>query len=64
METVDFTRLQQAYLLARSLAEDPKTSVLDRVAYAQIANLIAEACSETSRAQAFAIRGNVEIRTA
>ena len=53
---IDFTRLRQAYLLARSLAEDPKTSALDRVAYAHIANLIAAACSETSLSQTLAIR--------
>ena len=43
---VDFTRLMQAYLMARSLADDPQMPDADRAYCYIIATLIREASGE------------------
>ena len=45
---VDFTRLMQAYLLARSLSSDPHMSDADRICCHIIAILIREASGESA----------------
>ena len=50
MPAVDFTRLMQAYLLARSMAEDPLMPADDRVCCHIIAILIREASGDTAAA--------------
>jgi hypothetical protein len=47
---VDFTRLMQAYLLARSLADDPQMPDADRACCYIIAILIREASGEAAAA--------------
>jgi hypothetical protein len=48
--TVDFTRLMQAYLLARGMAEDPLMLDADRVCCHIIAILIREASGDAAAA--------------
>jgi hypothetical protein len=50
MPAVDFTRLMEAYLLARSLADDPQTPDETRVCCYIIAYLIHEASGEATAA--------------
>jgi len=48
MPAVDFTRLMQAYLMARSLADDPHMPDADRACCYIIATLIREASGEAA----------------
>jgi hypothetical protein len=48
MPAVDFTRLMQAYLMARSLADDPQMPDADRAYCYIIATLIREASGEAA----------------
>ena len=48
MPAVDFTRLMQAYMLARSLSDDPQMADADRVCCHIIAILIREASGEAA----------------
>ena len=50
MPAVDFTRLMQAYLLARNLSNDPQMPDADRVCCHIIAILIREASGEVATA--------------
>ena len=45
---VDFTRLMQAYLMARSMADDPQMPDADRACCYIIATLIREACGDAA----------------
>jgi hypothetical protein len=48
MPAVDFTRLMQAYMLARSLSDDPQMPDADRVCCHIITILIREASGEAA----------------